>query len=396
MKLNHYFCINVAYKLIMDKLTPLFSCVIPTNCRVKLIKELLLSLRAAKLVDNRSLEIILIDDSPRREAEEIQALCKQFDTIYLAGTPSVREKRNLGIKNAHGEYIFFIDSDCQAHKDVFLEHYKTLCNPDFDACIGITDFVGTDSFMWQVISHTKFLDPFRFPSLLKGKVSSAPWGPTTNFSVKRDLLIELGGFETKLPFNLGADDADLGLRINQAGHRIGMSETAIVYHSRETWNGMLKILRRVFRWGRMDYYLFYQRHISRTAFTFPKPVGVFLAFILIQAIISISFSLFLLLPLLLWPVFYLWIFSSITKRHWKIDKTPIRVLMGAEFINQVFDVGCLIMSLRHGSLLFLWREPIDDPRNLWHTKIHTIWASFIACFLLIIIDCIWLVFLLVF
>lgn len=378
----------------MNTSIPLFSCVIPTNRRIKLVKELLSSLRAARLVDKRPLEIILIDDSPRQDAEEIQKICQKFGANYILGPSSVREKRNLGIKNAHGEYIFFIDSDCQADKEVFNEHYKILSNPAYEACIGITKFIGADSFMWQLISQTKFLDSFHFPSLLKGKVSSAPWGPTTNFSVKRSLLIELGGFETDLPFNLGADDADLGLRINKSGHRIGMSETAYVYHSRDTWNGLHKILKRVFRWGRMDYYLFYQRHISKTAFAFPKPVGIFFAIILFQTAICIRFSSYMLLPILIWPVLYLWLFSFITKRHWRMHNVPLRVLMGAECINQVFDIGCLLMSLRHGSLLFLWREPIDDPRNLWHTKIHTIWASFLSCFLTIIIDYIWLVFLL--
>ena len=126
----------------MNTSIPLFSCVIPTNRRIKLVKELLSSLRAARLVDKRPLEIILIDDSPRQDAEEIQKICQKFGANYILGPSSVREKRNLGIKNAHGEYIFFIDSDCQADKEVFNEHYKILSNPAYEACIGITKFIG--------------------------------------------------------------------------------------------------------------------------------------------------------------------------------------------------------------------------------------------------------------
>jgi len=377
----------------METMAPLFSCVIPTNRRVSLIEDLLISLRSAKSVEGRPLEILLVDDSPIKEAQEIQDLCRRYNARYLEGPASVREKRNLGIVNAHGEYVFFIDSDCQADKNVFEEHYKILSTAGYDACIGITNFVGEDSPMWHIISQTKFLDSFRFPTLLKNKVDSAPWGPTTNLSVRKKILDELGGFETNLPFKLGADDADLGLRINRAGFRIGMSEAALVFHSRETWNGMRKIMRRVFRWGRMDYYLYYCRHREKTAFTMPKPISVFslLAIVLLTLAVCSSFFWPLCSIFLWWPCF-LWLFSYIKRMHWKMQHVPLWTLMGAEFINQVFDWGCLVMSLRHGSLACLWREPIDDPRNLWHTKIHLTWASCLATFIVLIIACLWSVF----
>lgn len=377
----------------MDSPLPLFSCVIPTNRRVSLIEELLASLRTATLVEGRPLEIILVDDSPQKEAAEIQALCQHYDARYLTGSASVREKRNKGIENARGEYVFFIDSDCRADKNVFEEHFKILSH-DNDACIGVTQFVGADTPMWRIISHTKFLDSFRFPTLLKGKVESAPWGPTTNFSVRKRVLTELGGFETELPFNLGADDADLGLRINQAGYRIGMSETALVFHSRETWNGFRKITRRVYRWGRMDYYLYYSRHLEKTAPTLPKPISVFMLMGLTLLLFAVCTSCYWsLLSIVFWWPCYLCLFSSIKRKHWKMLDVPLGTLMGAELINQIFDWGCFVMSVRHGSFACLWREPIDDPRNLWHTKIHSVWASCLTSFILLILACLWLAFL---
>lgn len=376
----------------MEKATPVFSCVIPTNGRAKLIKELLSSLRAARLVNEQPLEIILVDDSSLPEAEEIQTLCQQFNAFYIAGTSSVRKKRNLGIENAHGEYVFFIDSDCVADEHVFERHYAVLTQTDYVACIGVTKFVGEDSYIWHVISNTRFLDSFRFPVLLKGKVDSAPWGPTTNLSVKRDVLTQLGGFETALPFALGADDADLGLRINEAGYRIGMAEEAFVYHSRETWSSWSKILRRVFRWGKMDYHLYYRRHVEKTAITMPKPITFFLLILMLQLVMSFGLSWLLLTLIILWPPAYLLFFSVIKRRHWKMKTVPLRVLMGAEYINQVFDFGCMLMSLRHFNFRFLFSEPVDDPRAIWHTKIHTVWASCLASFCVILIDGIWMVF----
>lgn len=377
----------------MVNIAPLFSCVIPTKGRVTFLADLLASLRSANKVKDTPLEIIVVDSSSPSDANAIESLCQQYNAIFISGSPSVREKRNQGIRMAKGEFIFFIDSDCMADKNLFEKHYVMLSQKDISACIGVTKFVGVDSFLWHVITNTRFLDSFNFPVILRGKVESAPWGPTTNLSVKRDVVIQLDGFETNLPFNLGADDADLGLRINKAGYRIGMADDAIVYHSKDTWNGWNKILRRVFRWGKMDYHLYYRRHVDKIALTMPKPVTVFLWTIILQFffVMCSSWAAILLLPF--WPLFYLIIFSFIKKRHWKMSNVSICVLICAEFINQVFDFGCMLMALRHACLDFFYKEPVDDPRAIWHIKMHSVWASLISLFLIIILDCICLVFL---
>lgn len=376
----------------MENMTPLFSCVIPTKGRVSLVADLLDSLRSANMVDDIPLEIIVVDNSNSADASAIESLCRQYNAIFTIGTPSVREKRNKGIEMARGEYVFFIDSDCVADKHLFENHYALLSQAKYSACIGVTKFIGNDNFIWHVISNTRFLDSFNFPVILKGKVDSAPWGPTTNLSVKRDVLLQISGFETNLPFNLGADDADLGLRINKAGYKIGMAEESVVYHSKETWNGWRQIIRRVFRWGRMDYHLYYRRHDDKIAFTMPKPVTFFLLTIILQIFFAMCSSWPVILGVLFWPLFYFFFFATIKKHHWKMSKVPLRVLMCAEFINQVFDCGCMLMSLRHISLKFFFQEPVDDPRTIWHTKLHSVWASCISLFFITILNCVWLAF----
>jgi len=380
-------------KNLQDSGRPIFSCVIPTNGRVNLLLKLLKSLTEANKINGVALEIIIIDDSTPPSDKEILEACKQYNAIYLKGSSSVREKRNLGITNAIGEYVFFIDSDCEASIDLFEQHYKILTQSDISACIGVTKFVGKNSLVWDIISNTKFLDSFNFPNILKGCVSSAPWGPTTNLSVKKTVLDKIGGFEIKLPFKLGADDADLGLRINDHGFHIGMNENAIVFHSRETWSSFNKIIRRVYRWGRMDYYLFYQRHINKTFITLPKTISFFYV-VLIFSILSAVFFLPILLILipLFWLILFLFSLAHIKKIHWKISNS-IGVLIGSEFLNFLFDLGCSFESLKHGSLKFLYRESIDDPRNLWHKKIHEMWAALLSFFVTILLSIIWLAYL---
>jgi len=368
-----------------------FSCVVPTNGRENLLMKLLVSLRKADVVGGVPLEIIIIDDTKYPGNLTIKKICIEHDATYLEGSSSVREKRNLGIANARGEFVFFIDSDCEASVSLFKEHYSTILNSNHSACIGVTRFVGKQSFIWKVISNSKFLESFNFPVILKERVKSAPWGPTTNLSVRKRVLDEIGGFETNLPFKLGADDADLGLRINSSGYTIGMNEKAIVYHSNETWNSWLRIIKRVFRWGRMDYYLFYQRHVKNTFFTLPRPIIFFYFFLFFLTPIGCLFSSLFLGLSLLWLFLFFLAFSIIKKKHWRLGE-PLGVLVISEMLNFLFDFGCSIESIKHGSFLVAYREPIDDPRNIWHKKIHEIWASFLSLLVLTFSFILWLVF----
>ena len=251
--------------------------VIPTRNRSKYIEPLLSSLKVAANNFQGSSEVILIDDSIPKEALIIEEICKRYGARFYPGSTSVRQKRNLGIEKAQYSIVLFVDSDCEAKPDLFIQHAKTymeLCESEKNVAgvVGVTNFVGPDSFMWQVIQRTQYLNAFSFAK----RTEYAPWATCSNTSYRRDVLIELGGFETEFPFRLGGDDADLGIRLNKAGYRIKSNPQAEVDHTRATWNSFLAIWKRAFRWGRMDVHLYYRRHKDRIIFGFPKFSNVFI------------------------------------------------------------------------------------------------------------------------
>lgn len=363
----------------------IFSCVIPTYGRVGLVEELLKSLRAARLVEDSMPEIIIIDNSIPNEAKQIQNICLRYNAVYVEGTSSVRVKRNKGVSMAHGDYIFFIDSDCKADANALIEHYRVLSQPEYDACIGLTSFVGKDGFLWEVINGSQFMYPFRFASIFKGKMDSAPWGPTCNFTVKKAALDQIGGFNTNFPFKLGADDVDMGLRLCDNGFKIGMNENAIVYHSRETWSSLRLITKRVFRWGRMNYFM-YKLHPDRIGLTFPKSLSFWLMICAVQALLTLKCSPWLLLGILIWPVLQLWFYAVFRKRQNITKDCKVAVTMGSETLNTLFDFGCFLMSAVHGSFKCLYSEPKNNPKDIWLQKVHSIWGSFLATLIIVIID----------
>ena len=181
------------------------SVIIPTHGRVKLLKSLFISLDKALNESKCQVEILIIDSSEQEDSKKIESLCEKYGAKYIKGSINVREKRNIGIKEAKGEIILFVDSDCKVSQDIFKEHLKIYDTLDTAGVLGLTEFIGKESFTWEIVRRTKFLDAFYFAKTLPSYVNSAPWGTCTNLSIKKEILEKVGGFDTNFPFRLGGE-----------------------------------------------------------------------------------------------------------------------------------------------------------------------------------------------
>ena len=83
------------------------SIVIATKGRVKLLIELLESIRVAR--DNYPFqsEVLLIDDSSEADRKRIEEACGLYDAKMYYYSPSVSGKRNFGVKMAVYDTILF-------------------------------------------------------------------------------------------------------------------------------------------------------------------------------------------------------------------------------------------------------------------------------------------------
>lgn len=377
-------------KVIKDKKSIIFSVVVPTHGRVNLLKILLNSLQRAILNCDVPIEVIIVDDSPSEQRNQINQLCQSFGVRYFTGPSNVREKRNLGIKEAKGEFILFVDSDCEVSQDIFKEHLQMYDNLDTGGVLGVTEFVGKETATWKIVRRTKFLDSFSFAKTLCNYVDSAPWGTCTNLSLKREILEKVGKFDTNFPFRLGGDDTDLGIRINKAGYKIKMNPDAIVFHTRETWNNFLAVTKRVFRWGRMDFYVFYKKHKDKVSTTFPKPMTVFSFLLIFGFANAITNNILFGLSL---PFIWLSLFSFLNALFKIISSRDflknIFFETLAQFLHFLFDFGTILESIKNKSLLAFFKGPLDDPRQviiLWDEKVREVWSIvFSIVFILLIL-----------
>ena len=157
--------------------------------------------------------------------------------------------RNLGSRRASGEIIVFVDADVEVHEDVFTRIRAAFSRePDLAAIFGSYDDDPGDG---GIISD--------FRNLLHHHVHHGGAGAATTFwaglgAVRRDIFLELGGFdETRFP-HPSVEDIELGMRLHMHGSRVTLDPAIQGKHLKKwTLADMVKtdLLRRGVPWFRL-------------------------------------------------------------------------------------------------------------------------------------------------
>ena len=244
------------------------SVVIISRGRVKLLEELIMSVKKAQKKASIPTEIVLVDSSQGDDKSRVSQMSIHYSLNYFYADITVSGKRNLGAKKALYDYILFLDSDCIATEDIFTAYARTLTrHPDAAGSCGPLEFFGNSTWVWKIIECTPYTIFF---SVAKWGETFV-WAPTANLLVKKDVFFEVGCFDEKFPKNPGGEDVDLGLRINQAGYTMYSTPDALVYHSKDTWSSLISMFKRVFNYGRGDFSLA-EKHTQMTCESIPRRI----------------------------------------------------------------------------------------------------------------------------
>lgn len=192
------------------------SVVVPTYNRASLLSHCLESLEA-QTFDKEAYEVIVVDDGSADETPEVCAAFVRRGTIHLAYRRGSHRgpaaARNLGIADARGEIVAFVDDDCEAAKD-WLEQISV---PFRDPTV-----VGVEG---KVVRHPACTPFTHFVENLDGGLFL-----TANMAYRRDTLQIVGGFDETYP-HAAAEDWDLAFRIRQRGGTITFQPAATVVHA---------------------------------------------------------------------------------------------------------------------------------------------------------------------
>ncbi|MBN2013937.1 MAG: glycosyltransferase [Candidatus Altiarchaeota archaeon] len=127
--------------------------------------------------------------------------------------------RNIAIKEANGNVIAFIDSDCVPTENWLENLIKPL--GEYDGSQGI-DYSYDDSYLGKFMEKQQL--NFLYSSVVDGRCKFID---TRNCAIRLDVLNKVGGFDERLETS---EDKDLGYRLYKSGFNVVLNKEAIVYH----------------------------------------------------------------------------------------------------------------------------------------------------------------------
>lgn len=231
-----------------------FSVVIPTYNRKPILAKCLLALENQQFGNIvTDYEVIVVDDGSTDgtldwlaanavELPHVRSICQSHQGPAAA--------RNLGVEEAKGDTIIFIDSDLvvtehflQAHADALLQEKK-----DSNRVFTYGSVINTCNF------DNPTSEPYKITDF------SAAYFATGNVAIARHWLIEAGLFDTRFQL-YGWEDLELGVRLKKLGLTLIKCPAAVGYHWHPPFSlkqipGMID---REIQRGRMGV-LFYQKH----------------------------------------------------------------------------------------------------------------------------------------
>jgi GT2 family glycosyltransferase len=175
-------------------------------------------------LDYPDYEVIVVNDGSTDRTLEIT---EGFPFCRIISQPNkgLSVARNVGAEAATGEIVAYTDSDCVADPDWLTYLVARMETGNLAACGG-----------------PNFPPPE--DSLVPAAVAVSPGGPThvlisdevaehiagCNMAFRREVLLGLGGFDPV--YRAAGDDVDICWRFQDAGHAIGFSPAAVVWHFR--------------------------------------------------------------------------------------------------------------------------------------------------------------------
>lgn len=205
---------------------PTFSVIVVSRDRPTWLRRCITSL---KQLEYPAFEIVVV-----AERNNLIDFDQGFSKLCTFDDANISAARNLGIETASGEICAFIDDDAVAEPRWLRHLAEAFKTTKADAAVGFVRGRNGISFQSRASSvdveaetHVESLVG-ESPTILTLGSDRATKLIGTNMAVKRDVLIELGGFDEAFRFFL--EDADLSLRLQRTGKKVAVVPLAEVHH----------------------------------------------------------------------------------------------------------------------------------------------------------------------
>lgn len=211
---------------------PYISVVVPVHNGGAVFARCLSALRQSSF---RNWELIVVDDCSTDNSADLAA---EFGAKVLKTSARLGPAfaRNLGAQAATGEYLCFVDADCEVERNTLVlvaRHFAE--RPDVEAMFGSYDLSPAAP---NFVSQYKNL-MHRYVHQASSSEASTFWAGCG--AVRRSTFLALGGFDASRYARPSIEDIEFGYRLNGAGGRIFVAKNVQVKHHKVwTFSGLVK------------------------------------------------------------------------------------------------------------------------------------------------------------
>ncbi|MDY6902661.1 MAG: glycosyltransferase [Cyanobacteriota bacterium] len=204
----------------IDMLNNLISVIIPAYNAEKTIQETIESVLNQTFTN---FELIIINsDSTDATLSIISQIKDERVKVFSYPKANVAVNRNRGLKHATGDYITFLDADDLWTSDKLTAQYTALqSNSQAGVAYSWTNCIDENSKFLRKTSHVNWNGDVYSKFLLDDFI-----GNGSNVMIRRDVLIEVGGFDEILT---NAQDTDMWLKLSAITDFICVPKAQVLY-----------------------------------------------------------------------------------------------------------------------------------------------------------------------
>lgn len=218
-----------------------FSIIIPAYNSAKTIKILLDSLYLHNPI-SKDWEVVVVDDG---SSDNTAQIVKIYPVKYFfQKNQGAGSARNYGAQKAKGEWLVFLDSDCEVPKNWLKKVVETIeKNHDFDVFGGGVKKPKKPSLLGWADYFSSWFNAYE--GLKKQETDT--YLPSLNLLVQRVAFNKIKGFWKR---KMTGEDVDFCFRARQRGFRIMFEPQLAVWHQTPSLKGYFK---HFFNWGSHAY-----------------------------------------------------------------------------------------------------------------------------------------------
>lgn len=206
-----------------------------------------------------SFEILIVDNASHDNS--VAMISSRFPTVTLITSPTnlgFAKANNLALKQANGQYIYFLNPDTEVKKNAFAAMQSFM---DSNPGIGMA---GTSIYYPDSTPQSSVELSYPGERYTRGELKDLPgriaWLLGASIIVRSELIKQIGGFSED--YFLYGEDIDLGLTVRKEGWELGFIPEAEIVH----WEGQSErqsLPAQVWQKKFKAEMLFYQKHYSQ-------------------------------------------------------------------------------------------------------------------------------------